>query len=56
MGKVKEEPMKFLRCGCQHKYQDAKFGPGMRAMNPTVNIAKHGGTHRCTVCGRVRSV
>ena len=34
-------------CGCQHKYQDERYGKGRRLFNKT---AKEG-VYRCTVCG-----
>lgn len=36
------------KCDCEHKYQDKKYGPGMRVMNP---MTKTDGV-RCTVCAR----
>jgi hypothetical protein len=40
------------KCGCDHKYQDEKYGPGMRVHNKCV---KKGTSTpwRCTVCGAV---
>jgi len=34
------------KCYCEHAYQDAKYGKGMRVCNKRVN------GYRCTVCGK----
>lgn len=46
-----------IRCNCKHDFQDTKYGPGMRLMNPTSKQAdaKGGPTvYRCTVCSQER--
>lgn len=40
-------PLTLIWHGCEHEYQDKKFGKNMRAMNPTAKD----GVYRCTVCG-----
>lgn len=39
--------MKIIWHGCEHEYQDKKFGKHMRMMNST----NKDGMWRCTVCG-----
>jgi len=41
-----------LRCDCEHKYQDAKYGKKVRVMNKMDN-AMGGNRYKCTVCGRI---
>lgn len=43
-----------LKCICDHKFQDEKYGRGMRIMNPTGKSDK-GDKYRCTVCGEERT-
>jgi len=39
---------KIKQCGCEHKFQDKKYGKGNRVFNKTM---KDDGTiFRCTVC------
>ena len=39
-------------CTCSHEYQDKRYGPGNRVMNPgTTN--KKPRLYTCTVCGKV---
>ncbi len=40
--------MAIRKCYCTHEYQDKKYGPGKRVMNPTTKP----GVYRCTVCGK----
>ena len=40
--------MAIIRCSCESKYQDKKYGAGRRVANET---AKSAGAKRCTVCG-----
>ena len=40
---------RILRCNCEHKFQDQRYGKGKRVHNKT----KDGGW-RCTVCGNVK--
>lgn len=43
----------IIKCTCKHKYQDEKYGPGMRVANAKA-VSGNGVTmHRCTVCGLV---
>lgn len=39
------------KCGCYHKWQNEKYGDGMRVVNPL----KAGG-FRCTACGKTLSL
>jgi len=44
--------MSIKRCnnsGCVSEWQDAQYGPKMRAMNKTT---KPNEVYRCTVCGK----
>ena len=41
---------KILPCGCEHEYQDKKYGKGMRVHNFTAKTE----TWRCTVCERIK--
>lgn len=43
-----------LKCVCDHKFQDEKYGRGMRVMNPTGKSDK-GDKYKCTVCGNERT-
>lgn len=42
---------KVVKCTCEHKFQDAEYGKGMRMTTPG-NKAQQEGTFivRCTVC------
>ena len=42
------------KCNCEHKYQDEKYGKGMRVMNELKSKQGVPQEYRCTVCGRVR--
>lgn len=44
--------MKIMRCKCQHEFQDATYGPGMRVFNVAGKDGKIA-EYRCTVCGNV---
>ena len=54
----KGEPMKatmvVARCGCQHEYQDARYGPGMR-QHTIGGTSVASPLYRCTVCGREKT-
>ena len=41
------------KCDCKHKFQDEKYGKGMRVHNE--RAGKDGGC-RCTVCGKEKSI
>ena len=43
-----------IKCGCTHKFQDSRYGPGLRVVTPINKaLAKPGAAHwRCTVCRR----
>lgn len=41
---------KVLPCSCEHAYQDATYGKGMRLFNEIGKDQKGG--YRCTVCGK----
>jgi hypothetical protein len=53
---VTSQNVAILSCICEHKYQDSKYGKGMRVHN-----RKQGGKallnnmYRCTVCGREKT-
>lgn len=57
MAKVKAERVvdnssrKIRACGCQHDYQDQRYGQGKRVCNRTAG--KQNVQFRCTVCGKV---
>ena len=40
------------KCDCESKFQDEKYGKGMRIHNE--RAGKNGG-YRCTVCGKEKS-
>lgn len=37
--------VRIKKCNCKHRYQDIKYGKGMRVCNQTRE-----GNYRCTVC------
>lgn len=41
---------KILKCKCEHKFQDHKYGKGMRVHNATAKGTKENPSYRCTVC------
>lgn len=41
---------KMIRCVCKSEFQDARYGAGVRVMNPAPSKK----TYRCTVCGQTR--
>ncbi len=42
---------KVLPCGCEHKFQDKKYGTKKRLHNQLVK-----GGYRCTVCGKKKEI
>lgn len=48
-----------LHCSCEHPFQDAKYGPGIRVGAPVDKSRKNGSGRImqavCTVCGRLHS-
>lgn len=42
------------RCTCDHDYQDAKYGQGMRVFNLGMKTKGSGTKATCTVCGKER--
>lgn len=50
------DEIKILRCSCAHKFQDERYGPKMRVMNPTRNESGTKQLFRCTVCGVMRTI
>ena len=48
----KERGMVIKRCDCESKYQDERYGKGLRVHN--LCGAKNKDKARCTVCGRER--
>ena len=47
---VGKDNTKILRCNCNHKFQDEKYGAQMRVHN----FAAKDKNWRCTVCGATR--
>jgi hypothetical protein len=44
-------------CKCQHNFQDAAYGKGVRIANPTSKIHLDGTLDvRCTVCNTIHKV
>lgn len=41
-----------IKCSCEHKYQDEKYGKGIRVANVKRGSEKNKGGVVCTVCGR----
>lgn len=41
----------FVRCSCQHEYQDKTYGPGIRVANKKGKSKGTATEYRCTVCG-----
>jgi hypothetical protein len=39
-------------CTCKSKYQDEKYGEGVRLHNFARNLNQKRGGYRCTVCGK----
>ena len=48
------ENSKIIKCTCEHKYQDKKYGKGLRVHNKTVTKSGPSQEYRCTVCGKVK--
>jgi hypothetical protein len=47
---IKNATTKILDCGCDHDFQDKRYGKGKRVHNPAK--ADNGVKYRCTVCGK----
>lgn len=45
-------PTNILPCGCENKYQDQRYGKGMRVHNQAASPKPGVKTWRCTVCLR----
>ena len=43
--------VKLIKCGCEHAFQDKRYGLCKRVHNPMATP----GNFRCTVCGRVNT-
>lgn len=41
----------ILKCTCKHKFQDKKYGKGMRVFNALVKDNEY----KCTVCGNTKT-
>ncbi len=41
--------------GCEHEYQDQRYGRGMRVHESCGEEGQNRGSATCTVCGRVRT-
>jgi len=39
---------RIMKCSCDHKFQDEKYGKGNRVCNQTMKDDKR--TYRCTIC------
>ena len=46
---------KVMSCSCDHKFQDEKYGKGMRLFNRTAKTVGSSYVYRCTVCTREKS-
>ena len=46
----------IMSCGCEHEYQDKKFGKGKRAHNKCGDNGPKKGKARCMVCSTVRII
>jgi len=44
----------ILKCSCRHKFQDARYGEGMRVHNFARKGHNGAAGWRCTVCGDVK--
>jgi hypothetical protein len=44
----------ILKCTCQHKDQDRRYGAGKRVHNRRKGQQGHPPTYRCTVCKKER--
>jgi len=49
------ELSKVLTCVCTNAYQDKRYGPQQRVMNPTQKTEGNKQQFRCTVCGRLHT-
>lgn len=45
-----------IQCGCQHEFQDKKYGANTRVANTTQKGDQQNTDVRCTVCSRVQRV
>ena len=39
-------------CGCEHKFQDERYGEHQRVHTPAIDKSTKGTIWRCTVCGK----
>ena len=46
----------ILRCNCEHKFQDERYGWHMRVHNPCSEKGPKSGQACCTVCGKYRYI
>lgn len=46
----------IIKCSCEHKYQDEKYGLGMRVHNQIHTLPTMSDQFRCTVCGKVKGL
>jgi hypothetical protein len=42
-----------MACTCEHRYQDGRYGKGLRVHNPMRRVG-NAHQYRCTVCAKVR--
>jgi len=45
----------IMPCGCNHEYQDKRYGKGMRIHNEAPKKPTGAGGWVCTVCGKAKS-
>ena len=48
---MSKNEIKLKKCECVNEFQDQRYGPGIRVMNPRPNPTESE-RYRCTVCGR----
>ena len=49
-----DENCRVMFCGCQHEYQDERYGKHKRLHNRATRNPDNMGGWRCTVCGDVK--
>jgi hypothetical protein len=48
--------MSIVKCTCKHAFQDERYGPGNRVMNPCRPAGGKDTAVRCTVCLKEKSI
>jgi hypothetical protein len=46
--------MAIIKCKCEHEYQDAKYGAGLRVHHYAPSANSKNGGWRCTVCESIK--